>query len=120
MRLVQRGSATYSEGMTFIHFDVQSFAGKRAFTEDEFDWICQRIKRMQLMTDRTLGPDKGVIHASEFNGQWHVMLRTEGTVITDEVRSLVGWIELFGLEHEEAHVAILATAFPLGNPGFAP
>ena len=102
MRLVQRGSVLFSECRVFIYFDVQTLAGKRAFTEDEFVWICQHIKHMQLVTDRALGPDRGVVHASKFNGQRQLMLSTDDTTITDEVRSLVGWIELFGLEHEEA------------------
>ncbi len=120
MRLVHRAQVTTYEGKTCIHFDIQTLVGKRELSEEEYAWFCQQTKRMQLVTDRALGPDRGTVHVSEFNGHRNLMLCVEGTTITDDIRSMVGWIELFGLEHEEVHAEILATAFPLGNPGFAP
>jgi hypothetical protein len=95
--------------------------GKRSLNQDEFDILSHLTGRIQKQVDRVLGPDEGMAYTSEFTGGKNFILRVPtGIANTNEVRSLIGWIELFTLEETPQPMPSVAAAFPLGNPGFAP
>jgi len=105
----------------YFHFRVWSLTGERDISKKEFDIIQNSIKRMQNQVNRVLGPDEGLVYTSELNGHMAFTLRvTIDTAGSDEVRSLIGWIELFALEEAPQLDHVVNLGFPLGNPGFAP
>ncbi len=108
------------EGNAYHYFQTKTRTGDRELSQEEYDWLSQQTRRLQSMVDRALGPDEGMIYVNDLGGRRTLILRVTDTSFGGTVRSLIGWIELFTLEEEEAHCEVMPQYFPLGNPGFAP
>jgi hypothetical protein len=119
MRLKHHATQVY-EGNAYHYFQTRTRAGDHELNQGEYDWLSKQTRRLQSMVDRALGPDMGMIYTTDLGRSRTMILRVADTTSSDPVRSLIGWIELFALEEEEAHREIMPQYFPRGNPGFAP
>lgn len=100
MRLAHKKELTYN-GNAYFYFGVLTSGGIENFSIDELTLLGRQLKRMGNQVDRVLGPNKGMIYTCEFTGERTLILRVpKDRAKSEEVRSLIGWIELFSLEDE--------------------
>lgn len=75
------------------------FEDCRMLTNDELTIIRQQLPRMQSMADRVIGNNAGTFFTSVTEDGSFLMLKVPSEQkVSKSVRSLIGWIELFGLE----------------------
>jgi len=93
----------------------------RDISDAEFSHLKAQLPRIQRMSDSVLGQDTAEVQAQVLLGENSLFLKVPYD--SEDVRSLIGWIELFGLEETPqpavTAVPLVTAAFPLGNPGFA-